>query len=153
MTLLRGNGKVGVTGGVFSRLEAQSRQADTAKSPHEKAMESTAKSGNAVQLVEREQLVERRFGDMANHSRAKLDRVQLKVQSLYSQTATRSRKRKHVDEDGLSADEPAPITITFFGTDVFSGLKQLALEHPGLVDLNKLPGHLTGESGTSMMSL
>ncbi len=42
---------------------------------------------------------------------------------------------------------PAPLTLTFSGTDVFAGIRKLA--EMGLVDLGKMPAWMTGEEGMS----
>ncbi|KAJ9651563.1 chromosome loss- protein [Neophaeococcomyces mojaviensis] len=153
MTLLRGNGKVGVTGGAFSRLEAPPQKASGGNSSYNEAVFSAANLRDIEGLTEHEKLVERRFGDMAATNRANLDRVQVRVHSLFHQPNVPKKKRKHIDHDMSPADEPMPMMITFSGTDVFGGLKELAMKHPTLVDLGKLPRHLTGEAGTSTITL
>jgi hypothetical protein len=43
--------------------------------------------------------------------------------------------------------------MTFTGTDVFRGVKQLAELGPNYVDLDKLPAWMTGELGLSSMTV
>lgn len=97
---------------------------------------------------ERQRIVEQRFGTLHGANYAKLDRVQIKVGDLIGYSGSKSKKRKLMDDH-----EPAPITITMSGTNIFGALKQLATKYPDFIDLDKLPSVLTGECSMTTMSI
>lgn len=143
MSLLRGSGKVGMTGGSFACLQAQ-----TILSSNERGDASNEKCDTTENTIEasHQKLVEQRFGPMEGGNHAMLDRVKFRVQSL----TTTSKKRKVSYNDD---DEPTPILITLSGSDVFAGLKQLALLYPEYVDIRKMPAAFTGETRSTMVTI
>ena len=148
MTLLRGGGRVGTTGGVLCQLSQPKVMTDDTRAANEES---------PAQICDRaseshHNLVEQRFGSMEGLSHAKLDRVQVRVQNLVLTSSQKSKKRKRIDAD-KSEHEATPLTITLSGSDVFAGLKQFALLHPEYVDIERLPSVLTGEQSTTSLSL
>ncbi|KZZ86829.1 CHL4 family chromosome segregation protein [Ascosphaera apis ARSEF 7405] len=56
------------------------------------------------------------------------------------------------DDDGLQEDTqptPATLSLTFSGSDIFTGLRILA--EKGVIDAEKMPGYMTGEEGRSVL--
>ena len=146
MSLLRGGGVVGVSGGSFSQLMCAT-QSNTIP-----ASTVDSGNGNADDDVTRVEAVEKLFGPQQGSNHAKLDHLQVKVQNLRSNSKKSGLKRKFVhDED--DANDLAPVTITLTGNDVFAGLKQFALNYPEFIDLKKFPSQLTGAGNTSIVSL
>ncbi|KPI43293.1 uncharacterized protein AB675_6981 [Cyphellophora attinorum] len=104
-----------------------------------------------------EAALDARFGPISNTSRAKLDRVTVKITDIM----------QHVDLQESSLEQSigqrntvdcAPVGITFGGSDVVLGLRMLA--ELGLVasgqqqnglDLGKMPGWMAGEQGQSLI--
>lgn len=146
ISLLRGSGKVGTTGGSLAGLQACNR---LSKNEHESELQNNGQVNDEEDVVEasRRQLVEQRFGPMSGPNHAKLDRVQVKVRSL--NPISKKRKVSYDDDD----NSLTPITITFSGSDVFAGLKRLALLHPEIVDVSKMPAALTGETRSSVVTI
>lgn len=147
MSLLRGSGKVGATGGSLTDLvrirgeTANERISDDASKAEDVTIVTKLRSSTELELE-----VERRFGNMEGSGHAKLDRAQLKIHDVLCSHHTKTKKRKLIDD----ADrDPANITITMSGSDVFAGLKQFALQHPQYLDMSKLPATLTGEDANT----
>lgn len=145
ISLLRGSGNVGMTGGSFAGLQARSQPSRNDSQTNLEKDEQTEVSENTTD-VDHRNLIEQRFGPMDGTIHARLDRVQFKIQSL----TTISKKRK-VSYKGDR--EPTPMSITLSGGDVFAGLKQLALLYPELVDLSRMPAALTGEMRSSTVMI
>jgi len=143
MTLLRGNGKVGSTGGTVSQLSQPKPKADE---------ESDTAGLNSHLSVQHQNLVEQRFGTMEGPSHAKLDRVQVRIENLLLASNHKSMKRKQVESNTTEHDS-TPLTITLSGSDVFAGLKQFSLLHPDYVDVKRLPVLFTGEQSTTTLAL
>lgn len=148
MALLRGGGTVGSTGGVVAPLThdelTTNREVDiTSKKEIEDDLDEVPQRQHKDQ-------VNRAFGDCAGANHAKLDKIQLHVKDLLSDSSISKRKRKSFyDEDADT--QAAPITITLSGNDVFAGMKVFALQYPEYVDLAKLPSALTGANGTTQI--
>lgn len=149
MTLLRGGGKVGTTGGTLSQCVQPKPSVDAEGAADEY---STAKATHPPS-VEHQKLVEQRFGSMKGVGHAKLDRVQVSISHLVSTSGQKSRKRKRIDSDFSQESSSTPLTINLLGSDVFAGLKHFALLHPEYVDVERLPALLTGEQSATTLRL
>lgn len=153
MCLLRGSGKVGTTGGPFSHLTQSVREGEPwLKGGRPDDEEDVALLPDAARKLQgRLELIERRFGQLSGPCHASLDRLHVRVSSLTQSPRSSGKKRKHNDHEG--AHESAPMTITLFGSDVFAGLKQLAMSHPEYVDMKRLPAAFSGEGNRSIMTI
>lgn len=149
MTLLRGSGKVGSTGVTVSQLSQPKPKLDETSAPDE---EPATAGLNGQFSVEHQNLVGQRFGTMEGPSHAKLDRVQVRIESLLPTSNHKSKKRKQVENNNTEYDS-TPLTITLSGSDVFGGLKQFSLLHPDYVDVKRLPALFTGEQSTTTLAL
>jgi len=149
MTLLRGSGKVGSTGGIASQLSQSKPKADRTSAADE---EPVIAEPDGQAPVEHHDLVEQRFGSMDCPSHARLDRVQVRIENILPTSTQTSKKRKQVETSSTEFD-PTPLTITLSGSDVFAGLKQFALLHPDYVDVKRLPAIFTGEQSTTTLAL
>jgi len=148
MSLLRGSGKVGTTGGTVSQLSHPKPETDEPESPPARC--SAALDDQS--LAEHQDLVEQRFGTTDGPSYAKLDRVQVKISNLVTLTSAKGKKRKEVGSSNVEQDT-SPLTLTLSGVDVFAGLKQFAMLHPDCVDVRKLPALFTGEQSATALTL
>ncbi|KAK5943953.1 chromosome loss- protein [Knufia obscura] len=149
MTLLRGSGKVGASGGTLSQLSQPRPVLDTT----EAAIEDGRAELTNPPLQEHQKLVEQRFGSMAGPSHAKLDRVQVQIRNLVTTPKQKSKKQKSVNDDPTEESRCTSLTITLSGSDVFAGLKQFASLHPQYVDVERLPALFTGQHSTTMLTL
>lgn len=151
LTLLRGGSKVGACGGPFTHL-IQPVNSNTSNKALEIATDLYFDTAPAEVQNNRtyDREVEQKFGNVQGTDHARLDRVQIRVQDVLCSSRTHSKKRKASSENDY---EPAPISITMTGSDVFAGLKEFALKHPEYVDIAKLPAAMTGERGTTMLTV
>jgi central kinetochore subunit Mis15/CHL4 len=132
-------------------------------------------------ISELEMNVFKRFGSISGAMLASLNRFHVQICNITSpppsalsksseQTHGRGRKRKRLSleeiengvqqiaQDGSEVSEqrnndlePSGLSLSFSGTDVFAGLRQLALLGPEYIDLGKMPAWVTGEKGVSAL--
>lgn len=153
MCKLRGNGEVGTTGGAFSRL-TQPLARPKSLDPYDNA-NKVERGTSTASCTESDEglktLVQSRFGTMAGPSHVSLDRVNVKIENIFSRSSSKSKKRKRMEDD--DTEEVTPISVTLCGSDVFAGLKQLALCHPEYVDTARLSASFSGGSQCSVITL
>ncbi|KAK5087096.1 chromosome loss- protein [Lithohypha guttulata] len=152
MTLLRGSGLVGSCGGPLSQFT----QPEACSQGNSKILPTFEEGGTMQstdqQQAERDRNVDRRFGHTEGPNHAKLDKLQLRIIDLSASHRGKTKKRK-MCSDEVADTERAPLTITFTGSDVFAGLKEFAMKYPDFVDMDKLPGVMTGETATAMAAI
>ncbi|KAK5366421.1 chromosome loss-related protein [Exophiala xenobiotica] len=132
---LRGNQKPGSGGGAYSKFAGKDGVIQINQIDVPAAQEEGRQRQSAVQ---------RRFGSMEGQHHAALDRVHVKFNK-----AIQGDERIITEASG---PETSDVAMTFTGTDVFRGVKQLAELGPNYVDLDKLPAWMTGELGLSSMT-
>ena len=91
-------------------------------------------------------MVQKRFGAMDGQHHAALDRAHVKISSLVEAETTTTTTNP-------PGKETSDIALTFLGTDIFKGLKQLAQLGADYVDLDKMPAWMTGELGVSSITV
>ena len=137
---LRGNEKPGTSGGAYSRLFSNHHdKMDT--SPVEVML--TPQPPNPVDNHEPnvpglQKQIDTRFGSLGGSQYAPIDRLNVNVTDVL-----------RPPDSTRSVVEAAPISLTFSGSDVFFGLKQLAELGSEYLDISKLPSWMTGELGVS----
>lgn len=146
VSLLRGGGRAGITGGSFANLRARSNVSEEIERKDDR---NNFPTDCEDEQAKREKLIEQRFGPMEGNDHAKLDRVQIKVYSLTTSKKVNQKRKIMCDDDDVST----PISITLHGGDVFAGLKQFALLYPECVDVEKMPVALTGETRSTTLSI
>lgn len=161
MCELRGNQKPGTGGGAYSIFADGSKSADI--SPVDVNMgedeDKDEKDHEEEGPDDRQDLIDRRFGHMSGEHYAALDRVHVKLRNVIPPSddddgdgdgdTNLTQRCAPEAEDG--EDEGNEIFLTFSGTDVFRGLKTLAELSPSYIDLQKMPGWMTGELGVSSL--
>ncbi|KIW22412.1 uncharacterized protein PV07_12299 [Cladophialophora immunda] len=140
MCELRGNQKPGTGGGAYSVFADGAKTSE--KSPVDVLPNEVDKEND-----ERLRLIEKRFGNMSGEHYAPLDRVHVKLCNAIPTEEDGSESADAADERRGDGD----ITLTFSGSDVFLGLKNLAALGPDYMDLDKLPSWMTGELGVSSL--
>ena len=133
---LRGNQKPGTGGGAYSQFAGKDGVTKINQIEVPAAEEEDR---------QRESAVQQRFGSMEGQHHAALDRVHVKLNK-----AIQGDQRITTEPSG---PETSDIALTFTGTDVFQGLKQLAKLGPTYIDLDKLPAWMAGELGLSSMTV
>ncbi|KAG9770223.1 hypothetical protein KCU88_g6668, partial [Aureobasidium melanogenum] len=88
--------------------------------------------------------IDKRFGHMVADHYAPLDRVHVKVEKLLKQAAE--------TDTGPPGSDQGDIALTFSGSDVFLGLRKLAGMGTSYVDLDGMPGWMTGEMGSALLA-
>lgn len=153
MCRLRGGGKVGTTGGVFSQLAQPVVKPKLLQTNDDilPGQHTVSPSTSITADQSRDALIESRFGRMTGPDHVSLDRLNIKVENILAGATSKSKKRKRIEDD--DNQEVAPIAITLCGSDVFAGLKQLALAHPEYVDMEKLSAAFSGGSQCSVITL
>ncbi|KIW93534.1 uncharacterized protein Z519_06139 [Cladophialophora bantiana CBS 173.52] len=144
MCELRGNHKPGTGGGAYSVFTDGEKASE--KSPVDVQNSDEENQGD-----ERHCLIEKRFGNMSGEHHAPLDRFHVKLCNAIPII-------DH-DDGGEGSDPPegqkgdGDIVLTFSGSDVFLGLKQLAELGSEYIDLDKMPSWMTGELGISSLTV
>ena len=136
MCKLRGNEHPGSGGGAYSKLGEMGEAGAEADQGNEARRHESLEPEHD----DRCRLVEDRFGSMSDISHASLNQVTSRIEDITNASG-----------DSRSTLDAAPISISFSGPDVFSGLKTLASLGAEHVDLAKLPAWMTGEKGVSSM--
>lgn len=90
--------------------------------------------------------VQSRFGTTGTLSSAPLDRLDIKMLD----PPTSQENEGSESKTGNAFPQPT-LTLTFAGTDVISGIRQLA--ELGIVDPERMPSWMTGEEGVSVASI
>lgn len=130
---LRGNGRPGTGGGAYSVYyqDGQPESQDSTGAVPTETSRCEANSGD----------VEIRFGPEINSQHCGLDHFHVTIQNAKTNT---------VDPDSRSAhDGSAQVNLNFSGSDVFHGLRQVAMLGSGYMNLTKVPCWMTGEMGVS----
>lgn len=143
MCELRGNAKPGTGGGAYSVFARGETSVD--KNPVDVQI-----AQQAQQDEERQRLIDRRFGPMSGELYAALDRMHVKLSTIFPPDDPAED-----DDSRMTAEQEASeeIFLTFSGSDVFSGLKKLASLGPSYIDLDKMPAWMTGELGVSNLTV
>ena len=146
MCELRGNEKLGSGGGAYSKFAdgdagTEASPVDVKMQEQEREADQTHDNEHIQQVQERQRQVEARFGSMCGEHHAPLNHLHVNMSDLFRPTS----------ESRSSAE--APIALTFNGTDVFAGIKALAELGLEEVDLEKLPGWMTGEKSVSSLDV
>jgi central kinetochore subunit Mis15/CHL4 len=88
------------------------------------------------------------------HSSAPLDRLQIHLKDppypgpdATGDAAESAQADADADDDDLQSASPTTMSLTFSGTDVIAGLRQLA--ELGVIDPERMPSWMTGEEGVS----
>ncbi|KAK3988152.1 centromere protein Chl4/mis15/CENP-N [Cladorrhinum sp. PSN332] len=95
-----------------------------------------------------------RFGDTGKVGDGKgVERVDLVLEDAFPEIGDRDESEEeddHDDEDdtGLDANWRPYVRLTFHGSHVFAGMRQLV--EAGVIDGEKMPGWMTGEEGVTM---
>ena len=139
ISLLRGSSSVGVTGGSMANILSTTNGKSAVQ-------HNDPEDEDELDEQHRANKIEQRFGPMSGINHVKLDRFQLRIRNVI---AHKPGNERFTEED----QDRTPLTITLNGFDVFAGLKQLALQYPAFVDLDKLPGILTGDSNVTSTTL
>jgi central kinetochore subunit Mis15/CHL4 len=145
MCTLRGNEALGSGGGAYGRFVGS--DGDGEQVPTDVRMKNCEEEGDD----ERTRVLEQRFGSMEGEYYAALDRVQVKLGNVIplSTSATDTNdSTMHIEEQ-----QPNDIFLTLSGSDVFRGLKELAVLGAEYVDLDKMPAWVTGELGISTLTV
>ncbi|RVX76152.1 hypothetical protein B0A52_00509 [Exophiala mesophila] len=125
---LKGNGRPGTGGGAYSVY-------------HLDAQVQAEKLTNRVLPQAKSEDVEIRFGPENNSQHCALDHFHVTIQDA---------RKKSVEQDSRPAqDESAQVNLNFSGTDVFHGLRQVAMMGSSYMNLSKVPCWMTGEMGVS----
>ncbi|KAG9245474.1 centromere protein Chl4/mis15/CENP-N [Calycina marina] len=121
--------------------EQESETEDT-KSPAKKGLKRRIQPEESL-VKRRKLLAQGRFGNSAKeHDGMGIERVDLKLEDRYSIISD------SIEGDGGDAEDWRPDTrVTFNGTHVFAGIRQLVEQ--GIIDGEKMPGWMTGEDGFS----
>jgi central kinetochore subunit Mis15/CHL4 len=137
------------------RKRSKSSEGDEEHEEHENSMFFPEQPTRSEQSAE--DALDAHFGPTSNTSRAKLDRVTVKITDVVLQIDP----EQSVVEQSMSKRNTvdcAPVGITFAGPDVVLGLRMLA--ELGLVggdqqqiglDLDKMPGWMAGDQGQSLI--
>lgn len=151
MTAMRSGMRSGTTGGSMSSLNDHTVVANSSLPIESWATPVELRPRRARRLSQHFAHVETRSGPMKGVGHVALSRFQVRVRNMMHMTAIDTST-----PDGMLSGEPqpsAPASITLTGPDVLRGLKQLALDYPTSVDINRLPGAMTGEAGRSFVNI
>ena len=137
---LRGNGKPGTSGGAYSSLVSdQHDKMDTSPVEVMPTPQTPASVENRASTTPGlQKQIDMRFGSLGVSQHARIDRFHTNITDVLRPS-----------DSARSVVEAAPISLSFSGSDVFFGLKQLAELGSGYIDLSKMPSWMTGELGIS----
>lgn len=142
---MRGTGRAEKSAGVYSSFaEAKADNSPLESRPTDDDERTDDAEADEAQR-DRNAEVQARFGP--GIAKARFDRVSVRISDISTSITTNKRKRKNGASDGDGGQ--IPLSLTLAGSDVFTGLRNLAEAGDTFVDLQRMPAWMTGEKGVS----
>lgn len=151
MTAMRSSMRDSSTGGSMALLHGHSLTASSSPRTGAQTTPADSRPCRRQESDQRATLVESRFGPMDGASHVALPRFQVRVRSMMNSSAVNTSTADQTLNEERQTSASASITLT--GVDVLAGLRQLARDHPVSVDIDRLPGAMTGEVGCSFVNV